>query len=176
MACALAVDAFSVGAVVGLRHRQARQVFRLSFHFGLFQALFPMVGALAGRLVVEFIQAWAPWLVFAALGGLGARMIVSAWRGGTDHDPESDLTRGMPLIALSTAVSIDALAAGLTISATGTPIWGAIATIGLVAGGATAVAMLTAKRLPRGVTRAAEAVGGATLIVLGTRALLSGLL
>lgn len=41
---ALALDAFAVGASVTLMHRSARQVFRLSFHFGLFQGLFAGLG------------------------------------------------------------------------------------------------------------------------------------
>jgi len=39
LALALAADAFSVGAALGLRYRRPREVFRVAFHFGLFQAL-----------------------------------------------------------------------------------------------------------------------------------------
>ena len=48
LALALAIDSFAVGAAVGLRHREPMQIFRLSFHFGLFQALLPLIGAVTG--------------------------------------------------------------------------------------------------------------------------------
>ena len=175
LACALAVDAFSVGAVVGLRHRTPRQIFRLSFHFGLFQALFPLVGALASHFVLEHIQAWDHWLVFVVLGALGARMIVNALRGGESPATAPDLTRGIRLVGLSAAVSIDALAAGLLIAATHTPLLGAVLVIGVVASLATAVAMLAAGKLSPRTGKGAEILGGLVLIALGTRTLLTDL-
>lgn len=175
LACALAVDAFSVGAVVGLRHRSPRQVFRLSFHFGLFQALFPLLGALASHLVLDTIQAWDHWLVFAVLGGLGIRMIVNSWRGEEDASTAPDLTRGFRLVGLSAAVSIDALAAGLLIAATRTPLLGAVAVVGVVASLATVVAMLAAGKLSARAGKRAELFGGLVLIALGTRTLLTDL-
>ena len=48
LALALAADAFSVGAAIGITHRKFRQIFRLSFYFGLFQALMPLLGVLLG--------------------------------------------------------------------------------------------------------------------------------
>jgi putative Mn2+ efflux pump MntP len=175
LACALAVDAFSVGAVVGLRHRRARQIFRLAFHFGLFQALFPLAGALASRLVLGTIEAWDHWVVFFVLGGLGVRMLVDAFRGGDDQRDEIDLTKGTRLVALSAAVSIDAAAAGLLIAATDTPLAASVVVIGLVAAVATAMAMLAASKLSARVGKRAEVVGGIVLILIGARTLLSDL-
>ncbi len=175
LACALAVDAFSVGAVVGLRHRRARQVFRLAFHFGLFQALFPLAGALASHLVLGYIEAWDHWVVFGVLSGLGIRMFVDAYRGGEDQREEVDLTKGMRLVGLSAAVSIDAAAAGLLIAATDAPLAGSVVVIGLVAAMATAVAMVGAGKLSVRVGKRAEGVGGVVLILIGARTLLSHL-
>jgi putative Mn2+ efflux pump MntP len=175
LACALAVDAFSVGAVVGLRHRRARQVFRLAFHFGLFQALFPLAGALASHLVLGAIEAWDHWVVFLVLGGLGGRMVINAFREGEDQRSEIDLTKGMRLVGLSTAVSIDAAAAGLLIEATNTPLVASVAVIGLVAAAATAVAMLAAGKLSVRVGKRAEVAGGVVLVLIGARTLLTHL-
>ncbi len=55
LALALAADAVTVGATIGLGHSSPRQVFRISFHFGLFQALFPLLGALAGMALLGFV-------------------------------------------------------------------------------------------------------------------------
>ncbi len=175
LACALAVDAFSVGAVVGLRHRRTRQILRLSFHFGLFQALFPLAGALASHLVLGYIEAWDHWLVFVVLGGLGVRMLIDAFRPGEEPKDKADLTKGMRMVGLSTAVSIDALAAGLLIAATDTPLVSSVLVIGVVASIATAMAMLGASKLSARVGKGAEAAGGVVLILLGTRTLLTDL-
>ena len=75
LAVALAVDAFTVGAAVGLRHRAPRQVFRLAFHFGLFQALMPLIGALAGGALFELVAAASHWVAFGLLLFVGGRMI-----------------------------------------------------------------------------------------------------
>ena len=46
IALALAMDAFAVAVATGvtLKKVSPRQVFRLSWHFGLFQALMPIIG------------------------------------------------------------------------------------------------------------------------------------
>jgi len=53
VALALAMDAFAVAVVTGLTLHPVtrRQVFRLAFHFGLFQALMPVVGWATGRVL-----------------------------------------------------------------------------------------------------------------------------
>jgi putative Mn2+ efflux pump MntP len=172
LACALAVDAFSVGAAVGLKHRQPRQIFRLSFHFGLFQALFPLMGALAGALVLSTIQAWDHWIIFGLLGALGTRMLIGAFHGEDASRREVDLTRGMHMVGLSTAVSIDALAAGVTLSVARAPLVLSVTIIGIVAALATVVAMVGANRFSAKLGKRAEGVAGVVLILLGTRALL----
>ncbi|MDX9841229.1 MAG: manganese efflux pump, partial [Desulfobulbus sp.] len=53
VAVALAMDAFAVALAAGvvLRPLCFRPCFRLAFHFGLFQALMPVIGWLAGLTV-----------------------------------------------------------------------------------------------------------------------------
>lgn len=57
IAIALAADAFAVAVVAGLTldRLTRRNVFRLAFHFGLFQALMPVAGWFAGRAVCAHI-------------------------------------------------------------------------------------------------------------------------
>ena len=112
LSLALAADAFSVGAALGLRYHRPREVFRVAFHFGLFQALLALVGALVGGALLGAIAGVDHWVAFGLLAALGGRMIWSGWRGGESEAPSVDLTRGWSLVGLSLAVSIDALAAG----------------------------------------------------------------
>ena len=171
LAVALAADSFTVGATVGLKHRSPRQIFRLSFHFGLFQGLMPLIGALAGTFLLVFVEAWDHWIVFGILSFIGVRMIIGAFRDEEDKHENIDLTKGSNLIGLSTAVSIDALAAGIGLSAAKAPILISVTIIGLVSALATVVAMIAAKFADRWIGKRGEAVAGIVLIGLGLQTL-----
>lgn len=175
LACALAVDAFTVALVVGLTHNSSRQIVRLAFFFGLFQALFPVLGAFLAGFASDY-SAWDHWIVFGLLGAIGLNMIVQARRGksmkGSDTG-NTDLTTGIRLIGLSTAVSVDAFAAGLILSATQTPIILAVVIFGVVTAAATVLAMLFTKALPKRVGMHAQLIGGVVLILLGAKTLVT---
>ena len=171
LALALAADAFSVGAALGLRYRRPREVFRIAFHFGLFQALLPLLGAALGGALLVYIEAADHWVAFGLLVILGARMIRAGLRDEPDDVGQVDLTRGWSLVGLSLAVSIDALAAGITLPATGAPIGTAVVTIGLVASLATFVAMRLAGPIARRIGGRVEVVAGLVLIGLGCKIL-----
>lgn len=171
LSLALAADAFSVGAALGLRYRRPREVFRVAFHFGLFQALLPLLGALLGGALLSYIEEADHWVAFGLLTLLGGRLIRSGLREEPEKTTSVDLTRGWSLIGLSLAVSIDALAAGITLPATGAPIGLAVGTIGLVAGLATFVAMKVAGPIARRAGSRVEVVAGMVLIGLGLKIL-----
>ena len=171
LSLALAADAFSVGAALGLRYRQPRQVFRVAFHFGLFQALLPLLGALLAGAFLVYVEGVDHWIAFGLLAFLGGRMI---WSGLHDDHPgaaDVDLTRGWSLIGLSLAVSIDALAAGITLPTAGAPVGVAVTMFGLVAGLATFAAMRLAGPIACRVGSRAEVVAGVVLIGLGIKIL-----
>jgi putative Mn2+ efflux pump MntP len=168
---ALAADAFSVGAALGLRYRAPRQVFRVAFHFGLFQALLPLVGALLGGALLVHVERVDHWIAFGLLALIGGRMMWSGWRGDSERAAATDLTRGWSLVALSLAVSIDALAAGITLPAAGAPIGLTVTLIGVVTGLATFVAMRLAGPLALRLGGRIEIVAGLVLVGLGLRIL-----
>ena len=80
VAVALAMDAFAVALAAGvvLRPLCFRPCFRLAFHFGLFQALMPVIGWLAGLTVQGFVAAWSHWIAFCLLVWVGGHMIREA--------------------------------------------------------------------------------------------------
>jgi putative Mn2+ efflux pump MntP len=75
-------------------------------------------------------------------------------------------------VGLSLAVSIDALAAGITLPAADAPIGLAVAMFGLVAGLATLVAMRFAGSIARHIGSRVEIVAGLVLIGLGVKIVL----
>jgi putative Mn2+ efflux pump MntP len=83
IAVGLALDATAVAIATSilLGGVTARQVFRFSFHFGLFQALMPVAGWLAGSGFRPLIAAWDHWVAFGLLALIGGRAIVGAGGG-----------------------------------------------------------------------------------------------
>jgi putative Mn2+ efflux pump MntP len=167
LALALSADAFTVGASVGLKHSGRRQLFRLSFHFGLFQSLLTLAGALVGTLFLRYVEAYDHWLVLAVLTLVGVHMIYSGLRGGENRAGSVDLTRGLTLIGLSLAVSIDAFGAGIGLPAARAPLVLSVVLIGLVSAAATLAAMLLADRVKTWAGRPCEIGAGVVLIGLG---------
>jgi manganese efflux pump family protein len=173
LAVALAADAFSVAASVGLINRQSRQVFRLSFHFGLFQSLFALGGAIVGTTLLRFVAGIDHWVAFVLLGGLGGFMIYKSLKMDQEEKISFDLTRGFHLVGLSTAVSIDAFAAGVGLPAMQVPIILSVPVIGIITTIATLIAMLLADRFKHVLGKRIEIIAGIVLIVLGMNILLN---
>lgn len=173
LAVALGCDAFAVGLGVGARCRKGRQRFRLSFHFGLFQALMPLLGWLGGSRLADFAATYAPWIGFAILVYLGARMVWEGLHSGGGQT-SSDPTKGLSLVALSLATSIDALGVGFTLGILGRPVLLPSLIIGLVAAAMTLIAMLLGGALPERFGRAADVAGGLILMGIAVRMVLAG--
>jgi len=170
LAFALAMDAFAVAAGVGTSLTKAtrRQYFRLSWHFGLFQFLMPVLGWILGSLAVGIVGSAGRWIAFAILCLLGAKMIREAGEGtGRRGDPSVDPTRGWSLVLLSIATSIDAFAAGLALAMLGAGVLAASAVIGLVASLMTIAGMRLGSFVGARLGRGAEVLGGLVLIGLG---------
>jgi putative Mn2+ efflux pump MntP len=171
LALALSADAFSVGAALGVRHSSPRQVFRIAFHFGLFQALLPLIGALLGTVLLRWTSGADHWIAFGLLLLLGLRMIHAASTEQEGAARERDMTRGLSLVGFSLAVSIDALAAGIALPAARAPIALAVTTFGVVTGIATFAGVRLAASLAARLGHRLEMAAGVVLIALGVKVL-----
>ena len=134
IAVALAMDAFavSVATSASLPKITWRHCFRLSFHFGLFQFLMPVIGWGMGMSVRSYIEGWDHWVAFAMLALVGLGMLKEAWSDGEEERREGDATRGLTLIMLAVATSIDAMAVGLSFAMVGVSVWMPAVLIGVV--------------------------------------------
>lgn len=174
IAVALAMDAFAValGTSLSLPRLTGRHLFRFGFHFGLFQALMPIIGWAAGLSIREYIEAFDHWLAFLLLGLVGGKMLWEAFHPDTEAQSDKDPTRGWSLVMLSIATSIDALAVGLTLSMLGLSIWTPALVIGLTAGILTLTGMMLGRRLGQHWGSRVEILGGMILIGIGLKILL----
>jgi len=170
---ALAMDAFAVALAAGavLNPLTRRHLFRLGFHFGLFQALMPIVGWLIGMAVQKWISAYDHWIAFVLLAFVGGKMIREAFDEEKDK-AVSDPTRGLTMVMLSVATSIDALAVGLSLALLRVSVWLPAAVIGLVAGVLTLLGMMLGRRLGNNWGKRVEVCGGLVLCIIGLKILL----
>ncbi len=171
LAFALAMDAFAVAVTAGvlIEPLTARPVFRLSFHFGLFQALMPVLGWSLGRAVYEHIAAFDHFVAFGLLAGVGAKMLKDGLSVREEERLPCDPSSGATMICLSLATSIDALAAGLSLAFLGEGIWVPALVIGAVAATMTAAGMMLGRRLGDLWGKRVEILGGVVLISLGVK-------
>ena len=175
LAVALAMDAFAVAIATGVRLKRVslRQFFRLAWHFGLFQAVMPIIGWSAGLTVRGSIERYDHWIAFGLLAFVGLNMIREAFKLEEDARKKRDPTRGLTLVMLSVATSIDALAVGLTISMLKVAIWFPALVIGLVAGAFTVVGLHLGKSVGSAerLSPVAEVLGGLVLLGIGVNIL-----
>jgi len=116
IAIGLSADCFAVALSAGASAKilSRLQVFRTALAFGAFQALMPLLGWLAGNTFVDLIADYDHWAAFGLLALIGSRMIWESLRHQTTEPLRREFSRGVTLIALAIATSIDALAVGLS--------------------------------------------------------------
>ncbi|MBU0717182.1 MAG: manganese efflux pump MntP family protein, partial [Planctomycetes bacterium] len=149
-----------------------RHVFRIAFHFGLFQFMMPIIGWLAGSAISTQVITFGHWLAFALLCLIGGKMLLDT-RSSTGKKVNADPSRGWLLVALSLATSIDALAVGLSMAFLQISIWLPSVVVGLVAALFSTVGITLAGRVLRRWGRVANLVGGCILILIGVRIVIS---
>ncbi len=170
------MDAFAVSLGIGTTRMACapRPIFRLSFHFGFFQFVMPILGWLAGNRFAALIAEIDHWVAFGLLAFVGVRMI----RSGLDTDATAfgcDPSRGKMLVTLSIATSIDAFAVGLSLAMLRVDILYPSAIIGIVASTLSLIGLLIGHRLGVLFGKRMEIVGGLILIGIGMRILMSHL-
>jgi putative Mn2+ efflux pump MntP len=186
----LSMDAFAISvssgiAIPGLRLFYAA---RSSFFFGLFQFLMPVTGWFLGSAFASYINPFDHWIVFGLLSLIGGKMALeslrSAKKTGKNNVPgkgdggegkNADIRSLGPLLAVSVATSIDALAVGVSFSLLDQGIWRNAFIIGLVTFLCCMSGFEFGRRLGRLFEKWAGLAGGLMLIGVGVKILLEHL-
>lgn len=173
IAVSLAIDACVVGMAVGCRTPRLtfHPVFRLTFHFGLFQALMPIIGWSAGEIISYYVGSLGHWIAFALLTVVGIRMIYEAFTH-SDNVKTADMTRHWSLVVLSIATSVDALAVGISFAFLDVNIWFAALMIGVITSALTFTGMFFGSRLGMKFGNRFGIVGGLVLVAIGLKIVL----
>jgi putative Mn2+ efflux pump MntP len=177
IAVGLAMDAFAVSVAAATSGKLVgkRATFRLSFHFGLFQGLMPVIGWVAGIKIAHLISAVDHWVAFGLLLIVGARMIISAFSLETESF-SNDPSRGASLMILSVATSIDALAVGLSLAMLQISIWYPAVIIGIITALLSVIGIRAGRYFGEKLGPRMELIGGIILIGIGVKILLGDLM
>ncbi len=129
LAVALSIDACVVSFAHGLvlEQKRLKNSLLLGIFTGSFQALMPLIGYFITQSVLKYIEPVGKWLVFAIFMYLGLKVIQEAF----DDDKEVPVCLSFKcLLFIAFATSLDALAAGVTLSLTSANIYNAAILIG----------------------------------------------
>ncbi len=180
----LAMDAFSVSVADGLSEpgMKKRKVFGIAATFGVFQFLMPLIGWFCVHYIVEYFEAFKPFIPYIALVLLcyiGGKMIIECIR---ENKKSKDVEEAVELKKLTfagllvqgVATSIDALSVGFTIE--GYSMGSAFLSsgiIGVVTIALCLVALLLGRKIGDKLDKA-EIVGGIILIIIGLEIFIKG--
>lgn len=174
LALALSMDASAVAAAASstMDKVSGRQLFRFAYHFGLFQAIMPIVGWLAGFKAQAYIEPWDHWVAAGLLFYVGGKAIHAALKHeDEEQEKKDDPTKGWSLIMYSVATSIDALAVGLSLAMQRIQIVTPAIVIGVITATMTAIAMLLGNKIGQLLGKRMEVTGGLVLVGIGVKIL-----
>jgi putative Mn2+ efflux pump MntP len=167
----LAMDAFSVAIVssLGLGKIKLADSLKVSLSFGVAHIVMPILGWFLGSSVITLIQRWDHWFAFILLAYVGGRMIKNGLNDEIEEVEASDLLEFSTLIMFTIAVSIDALAVGLSFSLQELSIWIPSLFMGIGTLIFTFVGLNIGNKVGHQFGKKAQIVGGLVLILIGLR-------
>jgi len=171
LAIALSMDAFAVSIGLGAKKNIPGLALRAGLYFGTFQALMPLIGYLAGEEILGWVAAYARWIAFALLALIGAKMIYEGLQEGIEE--EISVITSKVMLTLAIATSVDAMAAGFSLTLLPVNPYIACILIGMTTFAFSVGGVLVGRRSGTWLESKAEFLGGAVLILIGIKVLMS---
>ena len=174
MGVGLAMDAFAVSVCkgLGMTRLNKKQALIIGLYFGGFQALMPLIGYFAGRVLSDFVTNYSHWIAFILLAIIGVSMIKESFGDKEEVDASMDV-KSMFLLAVAT--SIDALMVGVTFAFLNVAIVPAVLFIGATTFVCSAVGVKIGSIFGMRYKSRAELCGGIILILIGLKIVLEGI-
>lgn len=170
----LSMDAAAVSMTNGMVYRRPGKAKTLAMPlmFGIFQALMPVCGYLAGGLFADLIRTYSGYVILLILGVIGLKMIKDGFaHGNTEHVIKSSLTYKI-IFMQAIATSIDAFAVGIGFALQQVNIAFAAGTIGITTFCCSLAAIFIGRRFGNILGNKAEILGGVILVLIGIKAIL----
>lgn len=174
LAVALSMDAFAVSIGLGSKegYNRRRLAWLAGIYFGLFQGLMPLLGYLGGKGLFGWLDDYAAWIACALLMLIGIKMIWESFGEGVEE--ELALISHKVMLMLAIATSIDALAAGFSLTLLNVNPWLACLIIGVTTFGFSVAGVVIGNRFGTLLESRAEQLGGVVLILIGLKILWQG--
>jgi len=169
LAVALSMDAFAVSIGLGSKGDSRGLGIKAGVFFGAFQALMPLIGYLGGKGILGWVDAYAHWIAFGLLALVGGKMIYEGLQEGIEEDIAA-ITNKMMLF-LSVATSIDAMAAGFSLTLLDINAYLACLIIGVTTFAFSWAGVEIGKHSGTWLESKAEIFGGTVLILIGIKIL-----
>ena len=173
LSIALSMDAFAVSLGLGAKQLTVdnkQLAIKVGLFFGFFQGFMPLIGYLAGVGLSSFIESIDHWVAFVLLALIGAKMIYESF--GEPVEEEVSVVTNKVLLLLAIATSIDAMAAGFTLTLMEPTIAMSIIVIGLTTFVFSYVGVLLGAHGGAFLESKAELLGGIVLIGIGVKILI----
>jgi putative Mn2+ efflux pump MntP len=138
--------------------------------FGAFQALMPLIGYLGGKGALGWIESYTHWIAFGLLVLIGAKMIYEGVQEGIEEDIETITNKVMLILAIAT--SIDAMAAGFSLTLLDANPYLACLVIGVITCVFSMAGVHVGRKSGTWLESKAEIFGGTVLILMGFKFLL----
>ena len=173
LAVGLSMDAMAVSISDGLCFQRLRRsgFFFISFAFGLFQGIMPIIGYFAGQTFSVYIKSLDHWIALILLGFIGGKMVweaISQMRHPEEENCEKTFTLRL-LLVQAVATSIDALAVGIGFAVMDVIIWAAAGFISITTFVFSAAGVWIGKKFGSFLKEKAELFGGLILISIGIK-------
>lgn len=168
---ALAMDCFAISICIStLSILKIREHIKIPLHFGLFHVANLIIGYYLGVFFHKFIQKMDHWVAFILLSGIGIKIIIDSLK----HKKHANMptTEGR-LLLLSVATSIDALVIGITFAFTSVDLYPASAVLGFTVVAISFLGLILGEKLHKLNLKYAGISGGAVLVILGIKTLIS---
>ncbi|MCK9592108.1 MAG: manganese efflux pump MntP family protein [Methanoregula sp.] len=166
----LSMDCFAVSLAIGAttKTRLFHAAAIIALCFGVFQAGMTVIGWVAGISLIGLISTYDHWIAFILLAIVGGKMIQEGiW---VDEDePQIDSVRFVPVIFLSLATSIDALAVGVSFGVLQTAVLVPALIIGIVCFVISFAGVMLGEQLETILGNKMEIFGGLILVLIGIR-------
>jgi len=173
LSVALAMDAFAVSIGLGSKSEKEKLTalaLMAGIWFGLFQGLMPLIGYLAGHGVLGWVEDYAPWIAFGLLLLIGGKMIWESFGEGVEEEITRITHKVMLMLAIAT--SIDAMAAGFSLTLLDMNAFIACLMIGVITFAFSVAGVFVGFRSGTWLESRAELFGGIVLILIGFKVLL----
>ena len=171
----LAMDSSAVSICKGLSMKKIdlKKALIIATYFAIFHVLMIILGYFLGSTFASFIQKIDHWLAFILLLIIGGEMIKESFED--DQEKINDKVDFKTMLILSIAISIDALALGITFAFFEVNLLLATLIVGVITFVFSIIGTIIGNKFGNKLSNKAQILGGIILILIGLKILLEHL-